>query len=56
MSFNKTGDWYIFFVEEKQNTLSAVNPEGVHPLTNENDVYDNANSLQVNIKKIIKHC
>ncbi|CAH0724853.1 unnamed protein product, partial [Brenthis ino] len=32
--------------DDKQNTLSAVNPEGVHPLTNENDVYDNANSLQ----------
>ncbi|CAH2102558.1 unnamed protein product [Euphydryas editha] len=28
--------------EERQNTIS----EGVHPLTAENDVYDNANSLQ----------
>ncbi|XP_072943715.1 trafficking protein particle complex subunit 8 [Epargyreus clarus] len=38
----------IFISDEKQNTItSSVQHEGSHPLTtNENEVYDNANSLQ----------
>ncbi|XP_069359904.1 trafficking protein particle complex subunit 8 [Maniola hyperantus] len=33
--------------DEKSNATTSTNPEGVHPLTTtDNDVYDNANSLQ----------
>lgn len=36
------------YLADDSNTLTAMNPESVHPLTApETDVYDNANSLQV---------
>lgn len=40
-----------FPLTEDGNTLAAsIPPEGIHPLTtSENDVYDNANSLQVRL-------
>lgn len=39
-----------FPLTEDGNTLAAMPPEGIHPLTtSENDVYDNANSLQVRL-------
>lgn len=46
---------YLIFAEDKPNITISTAQEGMHPLTaSENDVYDNANSLQViyNVMKI----